>query len=86
MSRSYDRAVALKRLEKAGCQLTTSEAAIFDLVRTADHPKFKEISKLVKLSVTDEKTKTILERTAMTCPVFLSLNSDVEKRISFNWK
>ena len=36
--------------------------------------------------VTDEKTKTILERTAMTCPVFLSLNSDVEKRISFNWK
>ena len=36
--------------------------------------------------VTDEKTKTILERTAMTCPVFLSLNSDIEKRISFNWK
>lgn len=36
--------------------------------------------------VTDEKIKTILERTAMTCPVFLSLNSDVEKRISFNWK
>ena len=36
--------------------------------------------------VTDEKIKTILERTAMTCPVFLSLNSDIEKRISFNWK
>ena len=36
--------------------------------------------------VTDKKTKTILERTAMTCPVFLSLNSDIEKRISFNWK
>jgi uncharacterized OsmC-like protein len=36
--------------------------------------------------VTDEKTKIILERTAMTCPVFLSLNSAVEKRISFNWK
>lgn len=34
---------------------------------------------------TDEKTKKILERTAMTCPVFLSLNQDVEKRISFNW-
>ncbi len=40
----------------------------------------------VMKGVTDEKTKTILERTAMTCPVFLSLNSDVEKRISFNWK
>lgn len=35
--------------------------------------------------VTDEKTKTILERTAMTCPVFLSLNTEIEKRISFNW-
>mgnify|MGYP001290649089 FL=1 len=35
---------------------------------------------------TDEKNKTILERTAMTCPVFLSLNAEIEKRISFNWK
>ena len=34
----------------------------------------------------DEKTKTILERTAMTCPVFLSLNPEIEKKISFNWK
>ncbi|MES2575200.1 MAG: OsmC family protein [Bacteroidota bacterium] len=36
--------------------------------------------------VADEKTKTILERAAMTCPVFLSLNTEIEKRISFNWK
>lgn len=34
---------------------------------------------------TDEKSKIILEKTAMTCPVFLSLNSDIEKKISFNW-
>ena len=34
----------------------------------------------------DEKSKTILERAAMTCPVFLSLNPEIEKRISFNWK
>jgi uncharacterized OsmC-like protein len=34
----------------------------------------------------DIKTKTILERTAMTCPVFLSLNPEIDKRISFNWK
>ncbi|WP_366182619.1 OsmC family protein [Flavobacterium ovatum] len=33
----------------------------------------------------DDKTKTILERAAMTCPVFLSLHSDIEKKISFNW-
>ncbi|MEO7976309.1 OsmC family protein [Flavobacterium sp.] len=34
----------------------------------------------------DEKSRTILERAAMTCPVFLSLNSEIEKRITFNWK
>lgn len=35
--------------------------------------------------VTDEKTKIILERTAMTCPVFYSLNADLVKKISFSW-
>lgn len=34
----------------------------------------------------DEKTKAILERAAMTCPVFLSLHPEIEKRITFNWK
>lgn len=34
----------------------------------------------------DQKNITILERTAMTCPVFLSLNVEIEKRITFNWK
>ncbi len=34
----------------------------------------------------DAKTKIILERAAMTCPVFLSLHPDIEKEITFNWK
>lgn len=34
----------------------------------------------------DEKTKTILERTAMNCAVLLSLNPDIEKDIVFHWK
>ncbi|WP_396188253.1 OsmC family protein [Flavobacterium sp.] len=34
----------------------------------------------------DEKTRTILERTAMTCPVFYSLHPDIKKEIIFNWK
>ena len=33
----------------------------------------------------DEKTKTILERTALTCPVFFSLHPDIKKEIVFNW-
>lgn len=34
----------------------------------------------------DEKNKAILERVAFTCPVYLSLNPDIVKTISFNWK
>lgn len=36
--------------------------------------------------VTDEKNKIILERTALTCPVFFSLHPDIKKEITFNWK
>lgn len=36
--------------------------------------------------VADEKTKTILERTARTCPVSYSLHPDIKKEITFNWK
>jgi len=36
--------------------------------------------------VDGEKNRTILERAAMTCPVFLSLSSEIEKRVTFNWK
>jgi len=36
--------------------------------------------------IADDKTKTILERTAMTCPVFYSLHPDIKKEITFNWK
>ncbi|MSP84471.1 MAG: OsmC family peroxiredoxin [Flavobacteriaceae bacterium] len=34
----------------------------------------------------DEKTKIILERAAMNCPVLLSLHPEIDKRIIFNWK
>jgi uncharacterized OsmC-like protein len=33
----------------------------------------------------DVKSKTILEKSAMSCPVFFSLSTDIEKRIVFNW-
>ena len=34
----------------------------------------------------DQKTKTILERTAMTCPVHMSLHPDLEQEVTFNWQ
>lgn len=36
--------------------------------------------------VSEAKDKIILERAAMTCPVFLSLNTEIKKDISFIWK
>ena len=36
--------------------------------------------------VDDEKSRIILERSAMTCPVFLSLHPDIKKTVSINWR
>ena len=44
----HDRAVAMRRLESAGAVLTTSESVLFDLVRDSKHPKFKELSSMLK--------------------------------------
>ena len=33
----------------------------------------------------DEKQRTILERTAHTCPVMYSIHPDMEVKIEFNW-
>lgn len=61
---------------------------------TAEVTKIMQASprKIAKIEVVfnmvsdaDEKARTILERTALTCPVHLSLNPDIEKDITFNW-
>jgi len=44
---ALDHDVALRRLEAAGAVLTTSEAVLFEWCRSADHPRFKEVRKLV---------------------------------------
>lgn len=46
--RPHDRAVALRNLQEAGAILTTTESVIFALMRDAKHPKFREISGMVK--------------------------------------
>jgi nicotinamidase-related amidase len=43
-----DHDTALHRLERAGAVLTTAETAVFEWTGTAGHPRFKEISQLVK--------------------------------------
>jgi len=56
-------------------------------IMQAEPRKIAKIIAVFDMSVAvDEKTRIILERSAMTCPVLLSLHPDIEKNITFNWK
>jgi nicotinamidase-related amidase len=48
-SRTLDnKQIALNRIAALGAKLTSTEMALFEILRTADHPQFKQIAKLVK--------------------------------------
>lgn len=67
-------------------ELTGSTAEVTKIMN-ADPRRIGAIEIVFNMSIDlDQKNKTILERAAMTCPVFLSLNIEIEKRITFNWK
>jgi uncharacterized OsmC-like protein len=52
----------------------------------AEPRKISKITVVMNIPVApDDKMRIILERSAMTCPVFLSLHPDIEKDITFNW-
>ncbi len=56
-------------------------------IMQAEPRKIAKIIVELNMSIdTSEKNKTILERSAMTCPVLLSLHPDIEKEVMFNWK
>jgi uncharacterized OsmC-like protein len=61
--------------------------ALVTKIMQAEPRKISAIEILFEMNYApDDKTKIILERAALTCPVFLSLHPDIDKRISFNWK
>jgi uncharacterized OsmC-like protein len=69
-----------------GLDLIGSTVSVTKIMQTEPR-KIAKIIIVVEMSIaTTEKNKIILERAAMTCPVFLSLNPDIQKEISFNWK
>lgn len=45
---SYDKKIALRRMQDEGAFLTTTESILFELTKGAKAPQFKMISKLVK--------------------------------------
>lgn len=56
-------------------------------VMAAEPRRISEIHIHFEMNLTaDAKTKIILERTAITCPVHHSLHPDIKKVISFTWK
>lgn len=56
-------------------------------VMNAEPRRIGKIIVDIKMAVSGtEKEQTILERAAMTCPVFLSLHPEIQKEISFSWK
>jgi hypothetical protein len=44
---ALDHEIALRRLESSGALLTTTEAALFEWCRSAEHPQFQAVRKLV---------------------------------------
>ena len=54
-------------------------------IMQAEPRKIAKIIVALFLPNTSEKNKIILERAAMTCPVFLSLHPDIDKDVTFHW-
>jgi len=40
--------IALQRLAAKGASISSTEMTLFELLKTAEHPKFKQIAKLIK--------------------------------------
>lgn len=65
---------------------TNSTAEVTKVMGTEPR-RITEIHVKLDMSIAvDQRTKLILERTAMTCPVLNSLHPNIKKEITFNWK
>jgi len=43
-----DEQIAISRMQAEGAAISSTEMALFELLRTAEHPQFRQIAKLVK--------------------------------------
>jgi uncharacterized OsmC-like protein len=65
--------------------LTDSTLEITKIMQ-AEPRRIGKIIVAIKMNVaTSDKNKIILERSAMNCPVLLSLHPEIEKEVTFNW-
>lgn len=69
-------------IDLAGVKLNVKKVMVADPRRIgAIHIEFYFPNEFV----VDDKTKTILERAALTCPVYHSLHPEIKKETTFNW-
>jgi uncharacterized OsmC-like protein len=65
----------------------SESTAIVTKIMQSEPRKIARIEIIFEMAIAaDEKTKMMLERSALTCPVYLSLHPDIEKIITFHWK
>ena len=69
-----------------GVDFSGSKAQVTKIM-AAEPRRISEIHVVFQMNLSpNDKTKAILERTAMTCPVHYSLHPDIKREIIFNWK
>jgi uncharacterized OsmC-like protein len=60
--------------------------AEIEKIMTSQPRRIAEINILIKVPIlVDKKTREIIERVAMTCPVNMSLSRDMKREIKFQW-
>lgn len=69
-----------------GVDLKGSTAEVYKEMRAEPRMISKIIVRFTMHVTIDEKQRLILERAALTCPVYLSLHPDIIKDIEFQWK
>ena len=66
--------------------LTNSTAEVTKIMGTEPRRIIEIQIKFDMAAAADQRTRLILERTAMTCPVLNSLHPNIKKEVTFNWK
>lgn len=69
-----------------GVDLKGSTAEVYKEMRAEPRMISKVTVRFSMHAKVDEKQQLILERAALTCPVYLSLHPDIVKDIEFQWK
>lgn len=73
------------KADSMNLDLTGSEANVTKVMATEPRRISEIIIDFSMNGVWDEKSRLILEKTAMSCPVIQSLHPDMLKTINFNW-